>query len=449
MSAHTEIEPKTTVLAIDERLRAFGVSPEDVQTFQSIAPDVLGHLDWIVEPCRPGLEHVIGAGEMGNPCEIVDAQEQFKNWLKLRFSEHVGEMWVRRAASLGNWIFEHQVPGFYIAGIVSNCFERMAQLACEGASDKEQMIERLRVLGKFDRMEIELVIGRLNRIQSKVEAKRRNEYADRFRTTIADLVASTTKRIDTVIDIAEVTKQSTNTLVGNATEIASATEQSAQVMSRAADESSTLVTSIEDTRTSLHAISEVSSEAIAKAEAAGEIIARLESNSRNIESVVTTIRGVADLTKILALNATIEAARAGDAGRSFGVVADEVRSLADQTASATDGISDQVVEMQSSGNLTVEANKAIASSISEIGKTTSAFEATMDGHSSQVLGIVSMIDETAMTAKSMAETVALIQRSAEGVDQQAEDLRSNFDEINAQFRTLDGAVNDFLAHIAG
>ena len=91
--------------------------------------------------------------------------------------------------------------------------------------------------------------------------------------------------------------------------------------------------------------------------------------------MVKLIRSIAGQTNLLALNATIEAARAGEAGRGFAVVASEVKSLAVQTAKATEDISSQILDVQSSTGKAVEAIGRIANRMREIDNHTAAVAA--------------------------------------------------------------------------
>ena len=95
-------------------------------------------------------------------------------------------------------------------------------------------------------------------------------------------------------------------------------------------------------------------------------IGKLSRAAQEIGDVVKLITAIAEQTNLLALNATIEAARAGEAGRGFAVVASEVKSLASQTAKATDEISSHILGMQGATQELVAAIKEIGGTIAQI-----------------------------------------------------------------------------------
>ena len=112
--------------------------------------------------------------------------------------------------------------------------------------------------------------------------------------------------------------------------------------------------------------------AVAEAQVTNEEIGGLARTAQKIGDVVMLINNIAGQTNLLALNATIEAARAGEAGRGFAVVASEVKSLAVQTAKATEEITAQVLAVQTSTGSAVEAIRRITKRMQEIDQFTSA-----------------------------------------------------------------------------
>jgi methyl-accepting chemotaxis protein len=179
--------------------------------------------------------------------------------------------------------------------------------------------------------------------------------------------------------------------LGSLEDSASSMQTTAQNMSTTADKSSALVKAVasaaEETSVNVQtvssgteqlssSISEIGRQVITSAQIARKAVDEagqtdatmqgLAENADRISVVVDLIQSIASQTNLLALNATIEAARAGDAGRGFAVVASEVKSLANQTAKATDEIRSQIASMQQVTGSAVSAIRSISSTISEI-----------------------------------------------------------------------------------
>jgi methyl-accepting chemotaxis protein len=183
--------------------------------------------------------------------------------------------------------------------------------------------------------------------------------------------------------------------------------------------------------------------AVKEAAATNEQIGGLAQAARKIGDVVKLIQDVAGQTNLLALNATIEAARAGDAGRGFAVVASEVKSLAVQTAKATEEISGQIAAVQASTAASVEAIARIADRMQEINQFTAAAAASVlqqsgaTGEISQnvagavrgtkeIMAVLGEVAETATEARRSAETVLT---ASEAVEVAAGDVRAEVESF--------------------
>ena len=150
---------------------------------------------------------------------------------------------------------------------------------------------------------------------------------------------------------------------------------------------------------------------------------------------------------LLALNATIEAARAGDAGKGFAVVASEVKSLANQTAKATDDISRQIAQIQLATKEAVTAIEAITQTIGEVSRIATAIAAAVEEQGAATQEIARNIHEAASGTHQVSVSIASVSRGASETGAAATEVRDAAGELSKQAEGLSGDVQHFVTEV--
>ena len=302
---------------------------------------------------------------------------------------------------------------------------------------KENMIKAKELADK----EAEAIKARVAR------AARVNELTQAFDASISTVlrsVASASTELQATASSMTATAEETS---NQATAVAAATEEASTNVQTVAAASEELASSVTEISRQVAQSAAIAQKAVEEADRTNTTVQGLYEGAASIGDVVKLINDIASQTNLLALNATIEAARAGEAGRGFAVVASEVKSLAEQTAKATEQIGAQITAIQNSSSDAVTAIRGITSTISEMNEIASAIASAVEEQGSATQEIARNVQQAALGTGEISANVVGVQQAAGDTGAAAHQVLQASSELSRQSETMRGEVETFLSNI--
>ena len=274
-----------------------------------------------------------------------------------------------------------------------------------------------------------------------------NRTADAFEAKVGSLVSMLSAGATELQATAQSMSATATQTNHQATTVAAAAEEASagvQTVSAAAEE---LAASILEISRQVAEAAKITGKVVEDTRRTDTIVRALADGAQKIGDVVQLIAGIAAQTNLLALNATIEAARAGDAGKGFAVVASEVKSLATQTAKATEEIGAQIRQIQDATGEAVQAIKAIGATIEEVNVIASNIAAAVEEQGTATAEIARNVQQTAASTQEVTTTITGVSQAANDTGAAAGQVLGAASGLSQQAEQLTNEVNDFVAGV--
>jgi methyl-accepting chemotaxis protein len=279
------------------------------------------------------------------------------------------------------------------------------------------------------------------------------------RATIEEAIATFRRRVEdhlkTVTEGAKAMRSTAATLFGNSGQTStgadgavSASNESSTNVETAAVAADELASSIGEIGRQLANTTDIVRAAVAEAHGTNHQIAALAQAAQKIGDVIKLIRAIAGQTNLLALNATIEAARAGEAGKGFAVVASEVKSLAVQTAKATEDISRLITAVQQATTTAVSAIERISGRMQEIESCATAVSVAVEEQNAATGEISQNVTSASDGAKIVVSALGEVSGAAAETRHSAESVLTASQAVEMAAGALRKEVEGFLSRVA-
>lgn len=286
--------------------------------------------------------------------------------------------------------------------------------------------------------ENEIKIQRTNRIEQLV-----NNFEKEIQLLMNDLGSVANEMQATSVKLNQVVEE-TNTQTSAASAMAEAAGTNVQNVASATEE---LTISINEISRQLQAANSNSLQAEETVNEAVGYIKNLEESASQISGIISLITDIAEQTNLLALNATIESARAGEAGKGFSVVANEVKSLATETAKATEEISRNIQTLQEKTGVATDAISRIASMVRAMNEASTAVSSTMEEQSIATQDIARNISDVAQGTSDVTNNLLNVNDNTKQTESAAGNVMTVSQRLKEQSEKLQSGVSTFIQGI--
>lgn len=348
-----------------------------------------------------------------------------------------------------------------VRGLTSPIGRMMTAMTRLAEGDTRSTLDNLTGSREINGMIAAVEVFRQNAIareRLEAEHKAEQEARERRAALIDTLIGDFDAQVADALGVVSGAARDMQSMANSMSEIAADTSAQSKTAAEAAEVASVnvqmvasaseeLSTSVHEITRQVHESNSVAENAVEQTDNATLEVRSLVEASERIGEIVGMIHDIAGQTNLLALNATIEAARAGEAGKGFAVVASEVKSLATQTAKATEEIAGQIGAIQNATGSAVTKIDGIGGVVRQINDIAVAISAAVEQQGASTMEISRNVQEAAGGIQDVTESIATVSREAERTDCSSAAVLDATNRLTRQADLLGDQVKQFLEQV--